>query len=216
MGRRAVTRCVVLGTGRSGTAYVAAMLNALGYRFGHESVYDWQDDSGSAQRWAGYDGDVSLAAWYWIGQQTEPVRVAVVERDLDLVARSFLGTYFFADECPCHPPGAHYGAPYFTWFRKVLPRLENCEGETNRCQVYLGDVAAAIAETTRLAHVDYRGTWSLKDLSGSSACAQRFVREFIGDEIDMEAAEAAIDRLGRINTHPPHPSRSARVVDHGQ
>lgn len=48
---------VVTGTGRSGTSWIAAVLNAVGVKTGHENVYGWE-----VMPWEDWQGDASLNA----------------------------------------------------------------------------------------------------------------------------------------------------------
>lgn len=105
-------RFVIMGTGRSGTGFVAEALGRCGFTVGHEVVYDYLPSSGAESRWEGLDGDSTLAAIGWPDRLPER-RVLVVRHPL-AVARSFGALRFWHDTCECHPgqPKAHMLAPY--------------------------------------------------------------------------------------------------------
>jgi len=86
-------RGAVIGTGRSGTGYMAAVLKAAGLDAGHESY--WHAHRGP--RGSELDIDVSWLALPDIeaGRWSGPV-LHVVRHPVDTV-RSFLGTRFFAE-----------------------------------------------------------------------------------------------------------------------
>lgn len=200
-------RLLVLGTGRSGTAYIARLLTQLGYPFGHEDVYDYQDDSGRLERWGELIGDVSLAAWPAIAGLDRRCRVAVVRRQPEKVAQSFLGSYFFADDCACHPPGEHFFSPYHSWMRTVLPSLGDQHTELRRCVTYIAEASDAIEAATLHDNVVASELFHLEDLTRDATVVCRLVHMLTGQRVGEHAAGEAIATVGRANEHPPHPTR---------
>lgn len=43
-------KCIVTGTGRSGSVYAARLLTSLGMPCGHESIFDWQNENSIRER----------------------------------------------------------------------------------------------------------------------------------------------------------------------
>jgi hypothetical protein len=189
-----VTRGLVMGVGHSGTNYAAGLLNAAGAAWGHETVFDFDpDQSGSDQRWAGLDGDASLAAWSYI-DDTGPVRLAIVRRRSVDVVRSWLAAYFFADVCPCHEPGEHLRTPYWNWMTRHLPQLCDEPDEMSRAMRYVIDASARI--------------WSTRDHPNVT----EFVRYLTGRELSHVEAVAAIGIAGaRRRHHDRQPGRAGLV-----
>src|SRR5690606_32898585 len=86
-------RFAIIGTGRSGTGYMAELMRAHGFKCGHE--HWWTLSSSPRRRKSGLDGDSSWLALPDIesGAWSGPVVLAV--RDPVAVVRSLLGIRFF-------------------------------------------------------------------------------------------------------------------------
>jgi hypothetical protein len=94
---RPVKRFIVTGCPRSGTRYMATLLEALGPRVGHEKVFGIREGLGTRDpRWKKWEGDVS-----WLAVPFLPVEDTVVlhqvRHPLEFV-RSVLGFGFLSDE----------------------------------------------------------------------------------------------------------------------
>lgn len=148
-------RFAVMGTGRSGTAWTARVLRQMGLRVGGESVFDWQDDSGSEERWADLDGDVSLGCigWPHLLPETRPL---IVRHPLK-VTQSFHDLRFWHRVCECHAPSAHLGTPYAQFFMKLIPEIQECNNTLDRNITYqVRWIENGLALATSI--------WSLEDL----------------------------------------------------
>lgn len=149
-------KSIVVGAGRSGTGWLAAAFRTYGLRYGHEDVFDFQSNSGSAERWGDLDGDSSLAAWHYLDRAPPDTRIVRLYRHPRDIAYSWMGKWFFADTCPCHEPNAHRLAPYAEWIARVLPGVYQEQDEIDRCIRYVLDVNDAIGaaiEGFQTAHV---------------------------------------------------------------
>jgi hypothetical protein len=102
-------RFAVIGTGRSGTGHVAALLQANGINCGHEGWFKPEE------RTPGLDGDASWLAVPEIEDGTWKGPVAHVARHPVAVVRSLMGIRFFHDELR--------DAPYPQFARQHLPAI---------------------------------------------------------------------------------------------
>ena len=103
-------RFVITGTGRSGTGYICKLLNELGVKCGHESIF--KPDTKNVD-FRDYSGDSSWLAAPFISKFDSNIMVFHQVRDPILVVRSFVGMGFFDDE----PDKSHY--PYLKFIRQT-------------------------------------------------------------------------------------------------
>ena len=182
-------RFAVMGTGRSGTEWTRRALGAMGLRVGHEDIYDWKGDSGSAERWADLDGDVSLAC---VGYPDllPVVRPLVVRHPLS-VARSFLALRFWHDTCECHEPGAHLQAPYERFILERCPQIAEEHTPLGRSIVYQALwLESALSMATSV--------WTLDDLASKPRALAVLAME-CGAVVDEVEANKVAGKVGRVN-----------------
>ncbi len=85
---------VITGCARSGTAYMAALLDGLGLRVGHEVVFDPR--TRHFDGWQGQNGDSSWLAAPFLADLGDALVVHQLRHPLKVV-RSLVGVRFFAD-----------------------------------------------------------------------------------------------------------------------
>lgn len=144
-------RFAIIGTGRSGTGYVSAVLQANGVNCGHEGWFKPED------RQPGLDGDASWLAVPEIEAGAWKGPVAQVVRNPVAVIRSLVGIKFF------DPETAH--APYPQFAREHLPAIAELPPLEAAVEwwVQWNERCAALADV-KLRVEDLRKPWALKEL----------------------------------------------------
>lgn len=176
-------RFAIIGTGRSGTGYAAAIMQANGINCGHEGWFRPADD-----RTDGLDGDASWLAVPTIEAGTWTGPVAHIVRHPIHVVRSLVGIRFFHHEMA--------DAPYPQFAR------EHCHQVADP---HLDPVAAAVEwwvtwneRCARLAHVKLR----VEDLT--KPWAQKELGDALGVQLDpAKTATVPTDTNSRQRADTP-------------
>ncbi|WP_407563326.1 hypothetical protein [Streptomyces sp. 184] len=174
-------RFAVVGTGRSGTGYVAAFMQASGVRCGHERWF--RPDDG---RTGGLDGDASWCALPAIESGAWKGPVAMVARHPVATVRSLVGTELFLAE--------RAAEPYPAFARAHMPALDGLEPLEAAVEWWVAwnERCAAVADV-KLRVEDLRHEWALGELGGA-----------LGVQLDPEAcAEVPTDVNSRITADIP-------------
>lgn len=147
-------RFAVVGTGRSGTGYVAALMQASGVNCGHEG---WFRPDRLDTRTSGLDGDASWLAVPDIETGTWSGPVAHVARHPVAVVRSLLGIRFF------HPEMEQ--APYPTFAREHCPTIGGLEPLEAAVEWWVAwNERCALVADVKLRVEDLRHDWALAEL----------------------------------------------------
>lgn len=94
-------KTLVVGTGRSGTGWCAAVLNHAGVKCGHQSVFKHEHTlTGAVPPWGGWDADSSYEAVPILPKLYPNVYVILVVRHPLAVIRSWLEHGAFTDGMP--------------------------------------------------------------------------------------------------------------------
>lgn len=144
-------RFAVVGTGRSGTGYVAELMRANGINCGHEG---WFKPEGQE---TGLDGDASWLALPDIEAGAWKGPVAHVVRNPVAVVHSLMGIKFF------HPETAD--APYPQYARRHLPAIADLPPLEAAVEwwVQWNERCAQVADV-KLRVEDLRKAWALAEL----------------------------------------------------
>lgn len=183
---------VVIGTGRSGTAWAARHLTGQGVPCGHESVFDWHPDSHPSRR-LDYPGrtpspheppahlpleaEASLAAIAHLAHLPEGCHVWHVARNPLAVVASWAGSGILAD-----PLASPYGrfvlahVPAVAWERSEVARAARWVAEWNLRGV---DVARALALDYHLTRLEDEQAAKVNEHGGSRPGVpwERIIRE---------------------------------------
>ena len=160
-----------------------------GLKVGHESVFGWEDDSGSEQRWGDLDGDVSLGCAAW-PNRLPGIRPLVVRHPLSVV-QSFHDLRFWHHECECHPPLAHLSCLYPQFFMNLIPEIAECDNPLDRSVTYLARwIERGIGLSTSL--------WTLEDLIERPEALAALASE-CGGTPSVEGARSIVRTAGVIN-----------------
>jgi hypothetical protein len=184
-------RAAVIGTGRSGTGFMAAVLNAAGLNAGHEAY--WHSHWG--QRASQLDVDVSWLALPLIeaGEWTGPV-LHVTRHPVDCV-RSLVGTRFFEPSQSRTPyvlyARAHTGIPWGP--DPIAAAVEFWCAWNNRCRA-VADATIRLEDAGSL-------MWGV------------IVAQTLGLGLDAEAVAKGVDATSRTtNTRGPVPEVDPAAV----
>lgn len=177
-------RFAVVGTGRSGTGYVAELLRASGANCGHEG---WWRPDGTGDRTPGLDGDSSWLALPDLESRAWSGPVAHVVRHPVAVVRSLVGTRLF------HPDQAD--GPYARFAREHCPEVDGLPPLEAAVEWWVAwNTRCAAVADVKLRVEDLRKGWALAELGDA-----------LGVRIDRQAARrvsTAVNHRTRANVDP--------------
>lgn len=144
-------RFAVIGTGRSGTGHVAALMQASGINCGHESWFQ------TGERTPGLDGDASWLAVPEIESGAWKGPVAQIVRHPVAVVRSLMGIQFFHPELE--------DAPFPRFAREHCPEIVGLEPLEAAVEWWVAwnERCARLADV-KLRVEDLRKGWALAEL----------------------------------------------------
>lgn len=192
-------RFVVTGLSRSGTKYAAKLWTQLGYRCGHESVFNIFDVTAGHRsiarlpRSADVDGDSSFLAAPWLDRLPRGTVVFHQLRSPLEVVRSHLGIRFFAEPPVPSIYLADNHADFVEYVVESCPALAAERGEAERCMRYWAAWNALISESVARAGLPYL-RYRVEDLDAD--LVRRMIAA-LGDDPgsrDVEGALAAVPR----------------------
>jgi hypothetical protein len=148
-------RFAVVGTGRSGTGYVAAVLRACGVECGHEA---WWRPEGTGERTPDLAGDASWLALPDIETGAWKGPVALVVRHPVAVVRSLLGVRFWE-------PGDGVTEAYRRFALEHCPDIDGLDPLPAAVEWWVAwnERAAAMADV-KLRVEDLRKAWAVAEL----------------------------------------------------
>lgn len=192
-------RFVVTGLSRSGTKYAAKLWTHLGYRCGHESVFNIFKVAGGRggaalpTGFADRDGDSSFLAAPWVRDLPKETVVLHQTRDPLEVIRSHLGIRFFADPPVPSMYLADNHADFVAYIARHCPEVTAESTEEARCMRYWVAWNSLISESAACAGLPYF-RYRLEDLDRD--LVRRMV-EALGDEADDALVDDALASVSR-------------------
>lgn len=182
------------GPSRSGTKYAAKLWSQIGYRCGHEAVFnifkvsDRAASVGEFPKFHDVDGDSSFLAAPLLGQLPEDTVIFHQVRDPLEVIRSHLGIGFFADPIVPSVYLADNHTDFVDYVGRHCPEVLAERGEAGRCMRYWVCWNKLIENTAQRAGFTYV-RYRLEDVDTA------VVRSLVGrlnDDIDDATVESAL------------------------
>ncbi len=176
---------IITGTGRSGTSYIATLLNELGVSCGHEKVFHPNTLKNNID-FASYAGDASWLAAPFISQLTNQAHVLHQVRNPIAVARSFIGIGFFNEQ----PTADHL--PYLRFLNGVagFQHLDSIEERFMFHWVHWNRYVEEQSRSSGLAYQRYR----LEDVMPTMI--QRVILSPLGLQYGESLIREAQDKIG--------------------
>ena len=207
------------GLSRSGTKYAAKLWSELGYRCGHEAVFNIfkvQDPSLPAQGFAGpteKDGDSSfLAAPMLSGLPADCVIFHQIRDPLEVI-RSHLGIRFFAEPSVPSIYLADNHHDFVEYIERFCPEVGAERTEVERCMRYWVSWNRLIADAGRERPTRYL-RYRVEDFDVELVTS---MAALFGDALDPRAVERALASVGRrTNSRPRDESADWATLPEGR